>query len=82
MLAQFSSLKVGKGGLPPLLEWHSISAGVNHLPDHEVLFKLSLFKVECGQIVSHWSLQFLSPNQLGICFSSESPAFLNLSIKS
>jgi hypothetical protein len=32
------NLMVGKGGLPPLVECHSIKAGASHLPDPELFF--------------------------------------------
>jgi len=30
------SRRVGKGGLPPLVEWHSTAAGQATLPNHEL----------------------------------------------
>jgi hypothetical protein len=34
--SKIEKLKVGKGGLPPPLEWHSMQAGQATLPDPEV----------------------------------------------
>ena len=45
---------VGKGGLPPPVECHSILAGVNHLPNPETLW------LECSLLtcvgVTRWAV--------------------------